>query len=188
MHARHGSVIALLMVLAAGARAQSASAPTAAPSKYKPCSLVTKSQAEALTGQKVTTTTDRDIPYKKDAKNDHDGVISTCGYMYAPGKGLSLVVSSSPVTPEGRAKGEAKAKAAVEKVKTMGAKIEEKKYGAITCSTVQLTGDMAMFSSTSCGAEKGPLFFAMTVSKGPNGFVAMDQVHALVVQVLAGLP
>lgn len=184
MRSQHGTVVALLMVLAAAARAQ----PASAPSTYKPCSLVSASETEALAGQKVTKTTEMDIPYKKDAKHDHDGVISTCGYSFSPGKGLQLIVSSMPVTPEGRAKGKEAAKAGEEKMKKMGAKIEEKKFGAITCSTMLLTGEMATFSGTSCAAEKGRLFFAMTVTTGPNGFVPMDQLHTLAAKVLSHLP
>ena len=185
MQAQRGTAIALLMVLAAAALAAQ---PPAAPSKYKPCSLVTKAETEALTGQNVTSTAQRDVPYEKDARNDHAGVVSMCMYTFAPGKGLSLVVSSVPVTPEGKASGAAHAKAAVDKVKKMGAKIEEKKFGDMTCSTTLMTGGMATFSSTSCGQEKGSLFFVMTVSKGPNGFASMDQLHALAVKVLAHLP
>ena len=159
-----------------------------APAGYKPCSLVSKAVAAALTGQTITATTQNDIPYTKGAKHDHDGVVSTCGYTYAMGKGLSIVISSVPVTAEGKAAGKAAAKKAVDQVKKLGAKIEEKKYGDMTCSTVEMTGDMAAFSSTSCGQEKGALFFVMTVSKGPNGFVPMDQLQKQAAKLLAQLP
>jgi hypothetical protein len=173
-----------MVFAAAAARAQ----PASAPSTYKPCSLVSASETEALTGHEVTKTTERDIPYKKDANHDHDGVISTCGYSFSPGKSLQLIVSSGPATPEGRAKSAAAAKAATEMMKNLGAKREEKKFGAITCSTMLLTGVMATASGTSCAAEKGRLFFAMTVTAGPNGFVPMDQLHALAAKVLSRLP
>ena len=186
MHSQRGTVIALLLGFAVTARAQQA--PAAASSKYKPCSLVTKAETEALTGQTVTSTTQNDVPYTKDAKHDHDGVVSMCMYTFAPGKGLTLVVSSVPVTPEGKASGAAHAKAAVDKMKKMGTKVEEKKFGDMTCSTVLSTGNLAAFSATSCGQEKGSLFFALTVSKGQNGFVSMDKLHALAVKVVAHLP
>jgi hypothetical protein len=173
-----------VLLVSAAVCAQPASAQTT----YHPCSLVTASEAEALTGQKVTKSDERDIPYKKDARNDHDGVISMCGHSVSPVRGVQLVVSSSPVTPEGKARGAAAAKAAVESAKKLGAKVEERKFGAITCSTVQLTGDMERLSGTSCGAEKGPLFFAVTVTAGPTGFVPIDQLHALAEKILARLP
>src|SRR6266851_7328283 len=107
MHSQHCTVIALLMVLAA-ARAHAAPAQ----STYKPCSLVTKSEAEALSGQKVTKSGETNFPYKKDANNDHDGVMSNCAYILSPGKEVSLTVGSVPVTAPGKAKGEATTKRA----------------------------------------------------------------------------
>jgi hypothetical protein len=176
---------AVVLLLVAGA----ACAPTAfAQSKYRPCSMVSAAEAEALTGQKIAKTSESDIPYAKDANHDHADVISICSRTVSATQGLTLTVTSTPVTPEGKARGEAKAKDAEEKLKKQGAKVEAKDFGAIKCSTIILQGVMAAFSGTNCGAIKGGQFFSVMVTAGPNGPVSIDQMHALAEKILSRLP
>jgi hypothetical protein len=174
----------VLLFVAGAVCAQTASAQ----SKYKPCSMVSAAEAEALAGQKIAKTAESDIPYPKDANHDHADVISICSRTVSATQGLTLTVSSTPVTPEGKARGEAKAKDAEEKLKKQGAKVEAKDFGAIKCATIILQGAMAAFSGTNCGAVKGGQFFSVMVTAGPNGPASIDQVHALAEKILSRMP
>ncbi len=184
MHSPTFRISALLLV----AMALTCAPARAAQSGYKPCSMVSAAEAEALSGQKVTKTAEQDIPLKKDANHDHDGVMSICRQSFSATQGLTLTVSTIQTTPEGKAKGAAAAKNAEEMLKKQGTKVEGKKYGAITCSTMIMQGAMAAFSATSCAAEKGSLFFSVSVTAGAKGLVPMDQVHALAEKILSRLP
>jgi hypothetical protein len=184
MHSPSLRIAALLLVVMVLACPQT----RAAQSGYKPCTMVSAAEAEAVSGQKVTKTAEQDIPYTKDAKHDHDGVVSICTQSFSGTQGLSLTVSSTPTTPEGKAHGAAAGKNAEEALKKQGAKVEEKKYGDIKCSTMMLQGAMAAFSGTNCAAEKGQLFFSVSVTAGTKGLVPMDQVHALAEKILSRLP
>jgi hypothetical protein len=184
MHSPSLRIAALLLVITALACAQA----RAAQSGYKPCTMVSAAEAEALSGQKVTKTAEQDIPYKKDANHDHDGVVSICTQSFSGTQGLSLTVSSTSTTPEGKAQGAAAAKNAEEMLKKKGAKVEARKYGDTTCSTMILQGAMAAFSATNCAAEKGQLFFSLSVTAGTKGLVPMDQVHTLAEKILSRLP
>jgi hypothetical protein len=184
MHSPSVRIAGLLLAATALTCAQA----RAGQSGYKPCTMVSAAEAEALSGQKVTKTGEQDIPYKKDANHDHDGVISICTQSFSATQGLSLTVSTAPTTPEGKAQGEAAAKKAEEMLKKQGAKVEAKKYGNTTCSTMILQGAMATFSGTNCGAEKGQLFFSVSVTAGTKGLVPMDQVHELAEKILSRLP
>lgn len=175
-----GAVVAVSVLMCA----QSAVAQT----KYKPCSLFSEAEATALTGEPVTKTNENEIPFKKGPTNDHDDVLSMCTRSLPANRMVQLTVSSTPVTPEGRAAGEAKTKSSVEALEKQGAKVESKDYGAIKCSTIVMQGELAPVSGTNCGGVKGGLFFSISASAGPKGPVPMDQVHALAATIVSRLP
>ncbi len=133
----------------------------------RPCALLTAAGVQSLVGGTVGQPVESVVSFRKgEAGNDHDGYVATCTWT-AGGNKVMLTVGTSPVTPEGKARGEAHAKAAEKQLAGMGAKSSKKPIGGMECGTVVWPSSMAKLmgaAMTSCGGESGPLFFLLAVT------------------------
>jgi hypothetical protein len=168
-------------------------APTAslqAQASQRPCALVTPAELESALGGRVTTTQPQEIPYKKDARNDHDGVLSLCTYKVGV-RSVMVVFSTQPVTAAGRQRGEAQTTAATDQLRHQGWAILSRDFGATKCWTgVAPEGTKSPFSpSASCGAVKGSYFVSVTVtSTNPQDRLSMEQAKQIADVATGRLP
>jgi hypothetical protein len=141
------------------------------------CALLTSAELEGALGGKVTATQPQEIPYKKDAHNDHDGVLFLCTYQMGA-RSVMVVYSTQPVTAAGRQRGDAQAAAATDHFRHQGWTIQSHDFGATKCWTgAAPAGTKSPFSpSTSCGAVRGSYFVSITVtSTNTQDRVPMEQ-------------
>jgi hypothetical protein len=161
-----------------------------AQASQRPCALLTSAELEGVLGGKVTATQPQEIPYKKDAHNDHDGVLSLCTYQMGA-RSVMVVYSTQPVTAAGRQQGEAQTAAATDQLRHQGWTIQSHDFGATKCWTgVAPAGTKsALPPSTSCGAVKGSHFVSVTVtSTNTQDRVPMEQAKHIADVATGRLP
>jgi hypothetical protein len=164
--------------------------PVASLQAQRACALVTSAELESVLGGKVTATQPQEIPYKKDAHNDHDGVLFLCTYKVGV-RSVMVVSSTQPVTAAGRQRGEAQTTAATDQLRHQGWTIQTHDFGATKCWTgVAPAGKKSAFSpSASCGALRGNYFVSVTVaSTNPQDQVSMEQAKHIADVATGRLP
>lgn len=161
-----------------------------AQASQRACALVTPAELESALGGRVTTTQPQEIPYKEDAHNDHDGVLSLCTYKVGA-RSVMVVASTQPVTAAGRQRGEAQTTAATDQLRHQGWTVQSHDFGATKCWTgVAPAGTKSPFSpSASCGAVKGSYFVSVTVtSTNPQDRLSMEQAKQIADAATKRLP
>lgn len=177
------AVLIPVAAVAAPAAPKAATAPKAtAPALkgYRPCSLLTPTEAGKLLGAKPSEPKEADQGYKADGKSfDHDGVLSTCSWT-TEGRSLTLAVSSDATTKEGKERG-LRAKAEVEKqLKKKGFKVEKKAVGGAECTVLTPPKGVKAPYGTSCRGTKGNVvWYLSSSSKREAGPVTAGAVKAL---------
>jgi hypothetical protein len=105
-----------------------------------------------------------------------------------------MIYGTQPATAEGKKRGEAKTKAAVEKLRTMGYIIEERAFGEIKCSAIlppksNKPGAASFGNVTSCGGAKGRYFFSLSVStQSAKDVLPIEKLKPLAEKATARLP
>ena len=131
-----------------------------------PCALVTPGEIEALTGVKV----------------EMKGVtVGTSNFCSARTPALGVMVRMAQ-RPAGAGDKEA---AGVTIARKMGAQIDVKKYGPITCSTIVPPKEKEVYGfNTTCSIAKGTTVAAIEVTtKARETMVPMAKLHALAEKV-----
>jgi hypothetical protein len=158
----------------------------------KACSLLTPADLEGVLGTKLARPlAGTEVPYTKDADHDHDGSVLSCQGK-AGARFVTVVFGTQPVTPEGRRRGEAKVKAAEDKLVKAGYKIETKEFGGVRCWTMLPppadTPGHAVFGSN-CGGTKGDYFYSISISAtGKNDLIPIEKLKALADKAASRLP
>ncbi len=181
------------------------SAPANAQMGYKPCSLVSAGETEALVGEKVVKTVESTAPRTK--ANGHSSAIANelCQRWLSGGRMFFLMVGvAMPEETKVEVADRMLSRQAQVKIREMGGTWESKQFGEITCLTVVVRSTRG-FDTTTCEAVTIPLFygdgfdgttsivkqplrFTIQITAGPRGLVPMDVVHALAEKVLARMP
>jgi hypothetical protein len=156
------------------------------------CSLLTSADLEGVLGTKLARPlAGMEVPYTKDANHDHDGSVLTCQGK-AGARFVTVVFGTQPVTPEGRRRGEAKAKESEEKLLKAGYSIESKEFGSVPCWTMlPPPGDKSSFAvfGSNCGGTKGDYFYSISISAtGKADLVPIERLKALTDKAASRLP
>jgi len=156
---------------------------SAADKGHRPCSLLTPSELETALGTKLGAPKETDATYAKGAVHDHDGVLSSCSWT-GETRSVFLAVSTSAVTPEGRARG-LKAKADAEAaLKKQGLKVQKKSWGPVACTLLTPPKGKAIPHGTTCGGDKGKFVYYLSVStKADLPPVPMERLRGLAEKV-----
>ncbi len=181
------------------------STPASAQMGYKPCSLVSAGETEALAGEKVVKSVESTVPRTKGNGYGSEIVNSVCQRWLSGGR-MFFLTMGAPMTDEAKVEvtDGVLSRQAQEKIRKMGGTWESKQFGEITCLTVVVPSTRG-FDATTCAAVKIPLFygdgfdgtasivkqplrFTLQITAGPKGLVPMDVVHALAEKVLARMP
>jgi hypothetical protein len=158
----------------------------------KACSLLTASELEQVMGGKLEKPlAGMKVPYTKDANHDHDGAILTCqGKLGA--RFVMVVYGTQPVTPEGRKRGEERARLAQEKLRTSGYTIKEKDFGDLKCWTMQPPANQKEGFSvfgTNCGGTRGDYFYSVSISAtGAGDLIPIEKLKAVADKAASRLP
>ncbi len=193
--------VALLLVLGGLAPSTRAAAQTA----YKPCSLVSVGETEAVAGEKVVKSVEGTVPHETGDGYEGDDVISACQRPLARGRTFLLTVGV-PATEGTRvvSAGDVLRRQAHERVRKTRGTWESRQFGEITCTAVVVPSNPGL-GATTCAAVtyplyygdgfdgtasvvREPLLFTLRFMAGPEGTVSMDGVHALAEKVLARMP
>ena len=181
------------------------SAPARAETGYKPCSLVSVGETEALAGETVVKSVEKTVPRANGNGYGSEIVNSVCqrwlsgGRMFFLTVGVPTIEEATVEVADGVMSSQAQ-----ETITKMGGTWESKQFGEITCLTVVVPSSRG-FDTTTCAATKIPLFygdgfdrtasivneplrFTLQITGGPKGLVPMDAVHALAEKVLARMP
>jgi hypothetical protein len=180
-------------------------APASAQMGYRPCSLVSVGETEALAGEKVVKSVESTVPRTKGNGYGSEIVNSVCQRWLSAGRMFFLTLGV-PVTDEAKVEvaDGVLSRESQEKIREMGGTWESKQFGEITCLTVVVPSTRG-FDTTTCAAVKIPLFygdgfdrtasivkeplrFTLQITAGPKGLVPVDVVHALAEKVLARMP
>lgn len=160
-------------------------------SSEKACILLKPAELEAVLGGKIASPmTGTEAPFHKDAKHDHDGVLYMCNAGVGS-RGVSLMYGTQPATAEGKKRGEAKGKAAMEKMRKTGYIIEERAFGEIKCFTILPRSNKPgpAYVVTSCGVAKGRYFFSLSVSpQSAKDVLPIEKLKPLAEKATARLP
>jgi hypothetical protein len=158
--------------------------PADADSKYKPCSLLTSAEVEAVLGTKVAGAQEHDItvtegPYKGE-------IMSGCTWDTGSRVGASLSVIRGPRTQEERDAGSANLRKLLDGLKQKGWRIESATIPGALCSrAVPPAGDADAPTFASCFMESKGLAFGL-YAFSPS--VTPQQVKALGDKIAARLP
>jgi hypothetical protein len=199
MMCRQVSCYAVSFVLVLGGLVPSASA--TAQTGYKPCSLVSVGETEALAGAKIVKWIERHLPHKKGNGYDSEGVNSLCPRWLAGGR-IFLLTVGAPMTEGVKVQSvdSMLSRQAREKIQKLGGTWKSKLFGEITCTTVDISSNPGL-GTTTCAALKVPLFrgdgfdgtaslvgesllIILQITAGPKGLISMDEVHALAEKLL----
>ena len=133
----------------------------------KACELVTAGELEALLGAKVTVDGGGGMPTA--------GGAEICSARSAPAS-VMLRLFKRTVDPSG-----AKENAGIEMAKKMGAQVDVKTFGPITCSSIVPPDTLAGYGfNTTCSVTKAPMFAVIEVNaKAKKDMVAIERLHAI---------
>ena len=203
MMCRQVSSYGLSLLLVLGGLVPSASATTQ--TGYKPCSLVSGGETEALAGAKIVKWVESHLSYQKSGGYASEGVNSVCQRWLAGGR-LFLLTMGAPMTVGAKAESVENmlSRQAQEKIRQLGGTWKSKQFGEIACTAVVIPSNPGL-GTTTCAALKGPLFygdgfdktasvvkesllFSLQITAGPRGLVSMDGVHALAEKLLDRMP
>jgi hypothetical protein len=105
---------------------------------------------------------------------------------------VAVVFGTQPVTREGKRRGEAKVKAAEEKLLAAGYRIESKEFGSVRCWTMlpppSDKSALGVFGSN-CGGTKGDYFYSISISAtGESDLIPIERLKALADRAASRLP
>jgi len=144
--------------LSAGALAVLGSVPLPAAAANKACGLLTPSEVETVLGAKVT------------LSGGNAGDVELCTAK-TPTASLMLRLFKRTGDPSG-----ATEKAGIEAIRKMGAQVDVKTFGPITCSAVVPPPTLAEHGfNTTCSVLRAPMFAA----KSQKDAVPIEKLHAL---------
>jgi hypothetical protein len=141
----------------------------------KACGLVTPSELESVLGGNVRMNASVPMP---------DGKTEICtGQAPTTSVTLRLVTGLDP----GRDRSGSKEKAGIELFKKMGAKVDVKIFGPITCSTIEPPGEqMEKGINTTCTVSKDAAVAGIEVTaKRQKDMVSIDQLRPLAEKMAA---
>jgi hypothetical protein len=135
-------------------------APAGADSKYKPCSLLTTAEIEAVLGAKVAEAREQDVPITQGAYKGE--TMSGCTWATKGPVGASLSVIRGPRTPEERAAGGASLRRLLDGLKAKGWTVETASTPGALCSrATPPAGSTKSPTLASCFSEAKGLGFAL---------------------------
>lgn len=150
--------------------------PADAASKYKPCSLLTPAEVEAVLGVKVTRTDEGEGAYKGET-------MSSCNWATGSKVSAILTVTRGSGSPE--AVWSAKGRKLFDSYKLKGWKIEyADTRGAVCARGVPPAGDTSSLAFAACAAESKGLSLSLNVV---SPTVKAQQVKALFDKAVARL-
>jgi hypothetical protein len=136
--------------------------PAGADSKYKPCSLLTTAEIEAVLGTKVAEAQEKDIPVTRGAYTGE--TMSGCTWGTKGPVSASLSVIRGPRTPEERAAGGANLRRLLDGLKAKGWTVESANTPGALCSrATPPAGSTTAPTFASCFSEAKGLGFAVYV-------------------------
>lgn len=157
--------------------------PGSAAGKYKPCTLLTAAELEAVVRGKVSQTHDSDIvvqsgPYKGET-------ISTCTWVLGT-TFVYLTVVRAPRTPQELAASRAEAQRGDDKLRKLGWTIQPANIPGATCATYRPPASASgARPGAGCAMEARGLAFSLSVV---GGGVTPQQVKTLGDKIAARLP
>ena len=150
----------VLALLVASLLALTVQPPAEAESKYKPCSLLTTAEIEAVLGARVADTQEKDIPVTQGAYKGE--TMSGCTWATKGPVSASLSVIRGPRTTEEKAAGGASLKRLLEGLKAKGWTIESANTPGAVCSrATPPAGSTNAPTFASCFSEAKGLGFAV---------------------------
>jgi hypothetical protein len=156
--------------------------PADAASKYKPCSLLTTAEVEAVLGAKVIGTSERDVPITEGPYKGETH--SMCTWTTAKG-GVMVTVSRGPRTPEERAAATAEVRKMVDDLKQKGWTITQTNIRGTACGrNVPPASGTTATTVASCSVESKGLALSVLVF---SPTVTVQQVKALLDKAVARL-
>jgi hypothetical protein len=158
--------------------------PAAADSKYKPCSLLTTAEIEAVLGTKVAEAQEKDIPVTQGAYKGE--TMSGCTWVTKGQVSASLSVIRGSRTPEEKAAGGASLKRLLDGLKAKGWTVEPASTpGALCSKATPPPGSTNAPTFASCFSEAKGLGFAVYVF---SSSATPQQVKALADKAATRLP
>jgi hypothetical protein len=149
-----------VMVLTAALLAPVFGPPAEADSKYKPCSLLTTAEIEAVLGTKVAETKDQDIPVTQGAYKGE--IMSGCTWTTKGPVSASLSIIRSPRTPQEQAAGGASIRHVLDGLQAKGWKVESTSMPGAICSRATPPPSSASAPTfASCFTEAKGMAFAI---------------------------
>lgn len=174
--------IYVMVLLATVAQAAAIALPGGAATKYKPCSLLTAAELEAVLGAKVGVTAEKDTTIPEGTfKGD---TMSTCNWAVGSTY-VTLNVIRGPRTPQEQAAGLAGLRATEDKLKKQGWTVEPANIPGAECVSIKPpASESSALPGASCVMVSKGLAFWL----GVNGSVTVQQVKGLADMVAARLP
>ena len=174
----------VMVVLTTALLAVAVQRPADAASKYKPCSLLTPAEVEAVLGTKVADPQESDITITQGAYKGE--TMSGCSWGTKSPVSASLSVIRGPRTPEERTAGSANLRRLLDGLKGKGWTVEPANTPGAVCSrAVPPAGRENAPTFASCFMEGKGLGFALYVF---SPTVTPQRVKALADKAAARLP
>jgi hypothetical protein len=151
------------VVVCAGAIASALPTPLFAADGNKACGLLTPSELESVLGARVS------------LSGGNAGDVELCTGQ-TPAARVMLRLFKRTSDPSG-----ATEKAGIEAVRKMGAQVDVKTFGPITCSAAVPPANLAQHGfNTTCSVSKPPMFAVVEVTaKSQKDMVPIDRLHPL---------